>query len=381
MVISENEINRRNSQIINYLNKNRLDGFIITDPYNIFYLDFYHISTERPVIYFIHSSGEITLFVPSMEEVEAMKIKHIDILKVYFEFPGEKDVFKWIIQELKSIHPHLKNIVIDNAEERLFQKWNAEFDNLKVNDFIYQMRLIKSDEEVEYLKMAANYSDFIVDYGIKHCHPGKSELELLAEMEIATIRKMVQELNEIIYVPGGPAGGLIPSGERTLLPHALPSSRIIQEGDTIFFSCGANIKGYRTECERTCFVSEPDKLRKKAFKIMKDAQVLGISLMKPGNLCSDIDKQVLDFIRKKGYGDYIRHRTGHGKGLQEHEIPWVEIGDHTVLQKGMILSSEPGIYIEGLSGFRHSDTVLVTEKEPEVLTKYSKELEDLVIEV
>jgi len=381
MVISEKEINRRNNQIKDYLNKNGLDGFIITDPYNIFYLDFYHISTERPVIYFFHSSGKITLFVPSIEKVEAMKMKHIDILKVYFEFPGEKDVFQWIIQELKSIYSNLKNIVIDNAEERLFQKWNTEFDNLKVNDFIYQMRLIKSEEEVEYLKMAANYSDFIVDYGIKHCHPGKSELELLAEMEIATIKKMVQELNEIIYVPGGPAGGLIPSGERTILPHALPSSRIIQKGDTILFSCGANIKGYRTECERTCFVGEPDKLRKKAFKVMKDAQALGISLMKPGNLCSDIDKQVLDFIRKMGYGDYIRHRTGHGKGLQEHEIPWVEIGDHTVLQKGMILSSEPGIYIEGLSGFRHSDTVLVTEKEPEVLTKYSKELENLVIEV
>jgi len=351
MVISEKEINRRSSQIINYLNKNRIDGFIITDPYNIFYLDFYHISTERPVVYFIHSSGEITLFVPSMEEVEAMKIKHIDILKVYFEFPGEKDVFQWIIKELKSTYPHLKNIVIDNAEERLFQKLNTRFDNLKVNDFIYQMRLIKSDEEVEYLKMAANYSDFIVDYGIKHCHPGKSELELLAEMEIATIKKMVQELNEIIYVPGGPAGGLIPSGERTLLPHALPSSRIIQKGNTIFFSCGANVKGYRTECERTCFVGEPGELWKKTFEVMM------------------------------GYGDYIRHRTGHGKGLQEHEIPWVEIGDHTVLQKGMVLSSEPGIYEEGLSGFRHSDTVLVTEKEPEVLTKYSKELENLVIEV
>jgi len=381
MVISEKEINRRSSQIINYLNKNRIDGFIITDPYNIFYLDFYHIPTERPVVYFIHSSGEITLFVPSMEEVEAMKIKHIDFLKVYFEFPGEKDVFQWIIKELKSTYLHLKNIVIDNAEERLFQKLNTGFDNLKVNDFIYQMRLIKSDEEVEYLKMAANYSDFIVDYGIKHCHPGKSELELLAEMEIATIKKMVQELNEIIYVPGGPAGGLIPSGERTLLPHALPSSRIIQKGNTIFFSCGANIKGYRTECERTCFVGEPGELWKKTFEVMKDAQALGISLMKPGNICSDIDKQVLNFIRKMGYGDYIRHRTGHGKGLQEHEIPWVEIGDHTVLQKGMVLSSEPGIYEEGLSGFRHSDTVLVTEKEPEVLTKYSKELEDLVIEV
>jgi len=138
---------------------------------------------------------------------------------------------------------------------------------------------------------------------------------------------MVQELNEIIYVPGGHAEGLIPSGERTSLPHALPSSRIIQKGKTIIFSCGENFKGYRTECERTCFINGPDGLRKKAFNVMKDTQALGISLMKPGNICSDIDKQILDFIRKMGYGDYIRHRTGHGKGLEEHEIPWVEIGD------------------------------------------------------
>jgi len=182
MVFSEKEINRRNTQIVNYLNKNRLNGFIITNPCNIFYLDLNHLSTERPVVYFVHFSGEVTLFVTSIEEMESTKLKHINNLKVYFEFPGEKDVFQWTIQELKSFYSNLKNIVIDSAEERLFQKWNAEFDNLKVNDFIYQMRLTKSDEEVEHLKIAANYADVIVDYGVKHYQPGKSELELLAEM-------------------------------------------------------------------------------------------------------------------------------------------------------------------------------------------------------
>lgn len=132
---------------------------------------------------------------------------------------------------------------------------------------------------------------------------------------------MIDELDEVIYVPGGPVGALLPTGWRTALPHGLPSNRKVEKGDTVMLSCGANVKGYRTETERTCFVGEPSKDKIKAFNVIYQAQKLATTMMVPGKSCSEIDRTVMDFIRENGYGDYIRHRTGHGKGLGEHETP------------------------------------------------------------
>src|SRR5699024_2028324 len=114
-------------------------------------------------------------------------------------------------------------------------------------------------------------------------------------------------------------------------------------------------------------------------QVMTTAQQMAISVMRPGMSCAEVDAIALDYIREAGYGKYLLHRTGHGKGLEEHEAPWIDEGDPTILKKGMVLSSEPGIYMEGFSGFRHSDTVVVTDDQPLVLTKSSKSIDDLII--
>ena len=382
MIISKEEIGRRTGLIAKYLNNEGIDGFLVFDSYNIFYTcGFYHVPTERPVVQFVHSSGKSLLFVPQMEEEEASKLLVNGDIKVYFEYPGKFNILDWILKEIKDTFSSVKNIALDKADYRAYKKIQDSMEAVAVSDFIYDIRMIKSEEEISYLKKSAIYSDFIVDYGIHILQPGRSEMDLLSEMEKATVKKMLAELGEIIYVPGGPAGGLLPSGRRTSLPHALPSAKIVQASDTVLLSCGANVKGYRTECERTCFVGEPAQEKIKAFEVMRKAQEMGISLMKPGITCADVDRQVLSYIRESGYGQYIKHRTGHGKGLCEHEIPWVDEGDSTVLRPGMVLSSEPAIYMEGFSGFRHSDTVVVTNNEPLVLTQYTKKLEDLVVSI
>lgn len=240
-------------------------------------------------------------------------------------------------------------------------------------------RQIKSPEEVEMLRKSAYYSDFIVEKGKEILAPGVTELGLLNRSITKTVDKMIEDMGDVIYVPGGPAGALVPSGVRTAIPHALPSGRVVEAGDTMILSCGTNVWGYRTECERTFFVGKPEARKVEAFKVMREAQELGIKLMKPGAVCEEIEKEVIRFISEAGYGQYIKHRTGHGKGLEEHEPPYIAAGDKTVLKPGMVFSSEPGIYIEGLSGFRHSDTVVITEDGCEVLTKYPKDIESMTI--
>lgn len=373
------ELNQRKNSILKFLDKENFDGLLVLDSFNMFYLcNFYHVTTERPIVYFIHKSGGTLLFVPSLEEEEALGLPNVDSVKTYFEYPGKFDIIDWVCNEIKALYKDTNKVAADNLSLSMYRKFQNKFSFVDESNVLYKMRLVKSDLEVEYLKKAGTYGDFIVDHGFKIIEPGRTEIDVLFDMQSATINKMIKDMGKIIYVPGGPASGLIPSGKRTALPHALPSAKVIEKGDTMILSCGANVHGYRVECERTCFVGEPDAEKIKAFEVMREAQEMAIDLMKIGIRCSEIDKEIMKYIIDHGYGKYIRHRTGHGKGLCTHEAPWIDEGDDTVLQKGMVLSSEPGIYIDGFSGFRHSDTIVVTDDKPLIVTAYPKDLESLV---
>ena len=112
---------------------------------------------------------------------------------------------------------------------------------------------------------------------------------------------------------------------------------------------------------------------------MMEARALAFELIKPGVRAADVDRQVLELIKARGFGDGILHRTGHGFGITGHEPPWIALGSENVLSENMIISIEPGIYIKGLGGFRHSDTVLVTKDGCRSMTSAPVELDDLVL--
>lgn len=136
---------------------------------------------------------------------------------------------------------------------------------------------------------------------------------------------------------------------------------------------------YGVENERNYIVGKPTEKQRKIFEVMKEAQMKATEMCVEGNRLSDIDSAAQAVIESAGYGDYIFHRTGHGIGLGGHEYPDDMAYNHRPLKAGMVLSSEPGIYIYGYGGFRHSDTVIVGKNKPEVATKFTKELEGLTI--
>ncbi|AEF86716.1 Xaa-Pro dipeptidase [Treponema primitia ZAS-2] len=371
------EFQNRKKLLGNYIKEQGIDVFFVFNPYNLFYLTrFFHVSTERPLVYAMTADGKAHILSPALEEGEARKLPVVDSVKGYFEFPGTGDILGDFFASLAR-DGNIKARA-DSLSLGRYQDLQKRFQDVGLSDAVEKMRLIKSPYEIGLLKKAAVYANFIVTEGFKIAKPGMTEMELLSIIEQKTISKMVQELDEIIYVPGGPAGGLVPSGDRTALPHALPSARIINQGENMILSCGANVEGYRIECERTFFLGQPSARHREAFLLMAQAQKMAVSLMKPGAGCRDIDNTVLDFIRDKGYSDALKHRVGHGKGLEEHEAPWIESGDPTALAPGMVVSAEPGLYIDGFAGFRHSDTVLITETGNELLSSVTRELEELI---
>ncbi|MFD1038413.1 M24 family metallopeptidase [Virgibacillus byunsanensis] len=373
---------KRVDRVQNHLVEKGTSGLFVSNPYNIFYMTgLFHFPTERPIALFVPQKGEPIFFIPIMELEEAKRVTIFKDIRHYFEYPGPIHPIDWMVDEIKGEYSNLSNISLDSGSHELFTQIKERFNGVSISfdSIVHTIRLTKDSEEIELLKNAAIYADFIVKSGMDIAEPGISELELLQEMSNRTLSKMVFDLDEVILVPGGPAGGLVPSGDRTAMPHALPSAKKLQKGETQILSCGANVGGYRVECERTCFIGDVSQEQEKVFNVMAEAQQMAIEAMRPGMTCAEVDSVALDHIRKAGYGKYLLHRTGHGKGLEEHEAPWIDEGDHTVLQPGMVLSSEPGIYIEGFSGFRHSDTVVVTDNEPLILTKFPRSIEELII--
>jgi Xaa-Pro dipeptidase len=114
---------------------------------------------------------------------------------------------------------------------------------------------------------------------------------------------------------------------------------------------------------------------------MLAAHDAGVENMKEGAIAEDVDRKSLDQIRKAGFEKFLRHRTGHGIGLEGHESPWIAEGDKTVLKQGMTFSCEPGVYDPDWGGFRHSDTVIVRKDKGEVINKYPTRLQDMIIEI
>jgi Xaa-Pro aminopeptidase len=154
---------------------------------------------------------------------------------------------------------------------------------------------------------------------------------------------------------------------------------MITKGDVVIAECGVDVGGYSCELERTMIVGSPTEKQKRYFEASVKAQEAAFKTFKAGVKCSAVDKATIKAFKEAGLIHLVKHHTGHGLGLEGHEPPWLDIGNDELLQAGMVVSCEPGIYETGFAGFRHSDTVLITEDGMELLTYYPRNLEELCI--
>jgi Xaa-Pro dipeptidase len=164
-------------------------------------------------------------------------------------------------------------------------------------------------------------------------------------------------------------------------PHRIPSLGMPMEvGGPHVSIVTAQVDGYGVELERTFFLGHVPDGARAPFAAMMEARATAYAMARPGAILSEIDRAVRAVIERHGYGDCILHRTGHGFGITGHEGPYVALGDDRALAEGMLISIEPGIYLPGRGGFRHSDTVLITAEGNVRLTQAPEQLEELTIE-
>ena len=393
--ITENEHKKRIERLKRKLEKRNLDALYVTSGVNIFYLTGYsYIATERPAALVIPLNGEITFMGPLLEADHIpLKTRLIKDIKTYLDYPGKKHPIEHFAEFLRSMGLAKKNIGIDNMAGAAaiwgysgppITKKLASARFVHVKDLVYNMRLIKSKEEVELMRESAKWVNLahslLQEYTATDLWDFDIAMAASHEASITMKRALGPEYEPQRWGRSPAMAGFRGQvGKMSAIPHSIATKRPIMEGDILITGAGADVGGYSCELERTMILGEPTLKQRRLFGIMMKAQEAAFNALKPGVRCNSVDRAVWKIIKKAGLTGLVRHHTGHGLGLEAHEPPWLDIGNNDLLKPGMIVSCEPGIYELGFGGFRHSDTVLITDDEAEILTYYPRDLESLTI--
>ncbi|MBS7616143.1 aminopeptidase P family protein [Candidatus Bathyarchaeota archaeon] len=393
-LIKENEYRERIERVRKVLRKRNLDALYLTNATSIFYLTgFSFISTERPAALVIPIDGKITFIGPLLErEHVPLATKIIEEVKTYLDYPGMKHPIEHFAEFLKEMKLANKRIGIDN-KTGVAGMWGYKGPPLKqklpdaklvdMADLVPSMRLVKSPAEIALIKESAKWANLAVSLLQEYATEGTWDVEvaLTASLDASSIMKKTlganyEPLRSILPISAGFRGQI---GEMSAIPHAIGTKHKIKSGDVIIAEAGVEIGGYSCELERTMIVGKPSVKHKRYFDVMTKAQDAAIKKIMDGVECSEVDKASMNVFKKAGLDHLVMHHTGHGLGLEGHEPPWLDIGNREKLKAGMVVSCEPGIYEVGFAGFRHSDTVLVTEEGFELLTYYPKDIDSLTI--
>ncbi|CAG9619235.1 M24 family metallopeptidase [Sutcliffiella rhizosphaerae] len=244
-------------------------------------------------------------------------------------------------------------------------KSTIKTDLVPVSGVIEKLRLIKSEQEIKILKEATQIADAAFEHILTYIKPGLTELDVSNELEFF-MRKQgaVSSSFDII----------VASGYRSALPHGVASDKVIEKGEFVTMDFGAHYKGFNSDITRTIAVGEPSDELRNIYNIVLEAQLRGMNGIKAGITGRQADALTRDYITEKGYGEYFGHSTGHGLGMEVHEGPSLSVKSETVLEPGMVVTVEPGIYVAGLGGVRIEDDTIVTETGNETLSFSTKEL-------
>ncbi len=258
-------------------------------------------------------------------------------------------------------------------------KENPTFTFVNVSPFLIEMRMVKYPEELEIMRHCTALTDYGQERYMELLKPGENVLaydaRIAALIYEEAARKFPEDRFEVrMYALSGPA---------TAAPHGTGADvgAKFEKGHGIVNIIVCRLSGLTIENERTIFLGKPNDQQKRAFTAATDACEAAAAQMVAGNPVSSADEAAQAVYDAAGFGEYINHRTGHGVGIIGHEYPEDMPFLHRPFMEREVYSAEPGIYIYGLGGFRHDDTVVVGSKKPEILTKRSKALEDQIVPV
>jgi len=351
------------------LEEDSIDGFLVEDPTDIYYLTGIELSTGRLIV---HNRGA-HLVVDGRYFEACSQIHFLDVVL------WDQDILADLLLDKLS---HIKSLAFC-SEKTTYQRFqdlekiaekvhgaqpHRELELMPSEDFVLQLRSVKNPEEIELLAEAAELGSQGFDYICSILKEGMTEQEVVRELIIYWRKNNAQG---IAFDP------IVAFGASSSMPHYHPTDKKLEIGMPILLDIGVKLNHYFSDMTRVVFLGEPDPKMKEIYEIVKGAQEAALKLCKPGTRVGDLDMEARIWISDRGYGENFSHGLGHGIGLEVHELPVIRSAtkyDAVVLQPGMAITVEPGIYLPQIGGVRIEDTVVITKEGHRNLTNRPKEL-------
>jgi Xaa-Pro aminopeptidase len=398
--IEQAEYDRRVECVRRQLELRELDGLVLFHPIRMAYVSgFFHLSTERPMAIVVGLTGGLGALIPQLEQAHIAKSPSVEHVKVYPEYPtgGTK-------HPLLHLADLLTEMGLNKDGVRLGYDSNGYLDingydgpllsevvaagvaTSRARDVVDKLRAVKSETELQFIVESCKWGNLAHRLMQEKIELGRNEMDISFEASTEAARTMIAALGPtyqpLTMVWSTPILTMFHAGANTVLPHGLSNATGVRRGDVLVTGATADVAGYNSELERTMIVGDPSPEFVKYFELMMQLQQAGFDALRPGRTFADIETDVSDTFKALGVADLQRHHTGHGIGLEGHEWPFIDKGSADVLvEENMVLSVEPGLYVPGLAGFRHSDTVVIRANGAERLTYYPRDMESMIVRV
>lgn len=344
---------------------------------------FDHIQTERPVVLAV-TNDRCSITVPRLEVERVTSNPRIDAVYDYFDYPGGAPI-ETAVTMLRDLDADSVVADSDGAPATMGYEGPelSEFLDVDTQHWVDRMRWAKSAAEIDLIRESARWANLGHRYLTEYTEPGAHPATVSQRASMDASRAMLDTLGEryVARVRGdGPVSAGFISGQQTALPHGHTANRRLKGGDVLITGATANVDGYFSELERTMFVGEPTDEQIHYFELMLEAQSIAIDALGPGVTVASVDQAVWDYFEEQGVADLAQHHVGHNIGLGAHEPPYIDRGwdEESEMEPGHVYTIEPGLYTE-TAGYRHSDTVAITDDGTEQLTYFPRELDDNVI--
>lgn len=389
--IDVEEHRQRCAKLRQHLEEEGLSGVVLFDnTYILYYSGFAFIPTERPVAMVMNVSGEIALVVPRLELEHARSNTAVQKVEHYIEYPDMQ-------------HPALviKNVMLEMSIEASYAAdqdgypWILGYQGpglselvgerpRRITRFIESQMMVKSEAELALIRESVKWGNLAHTLLQRYTRPGVTETEVSLRASMQATLSMLDAIGPIYHAQspfsdGASAGYRGQIGRNAAIPHALANNIVFQAGDVLVTGASAPVWGYNSELERTMLIGEASDQQRVLFDHMLALQETAFNAIHPGVRCSQVDLQVRAYYEEHQLSQYWKHHSGHAIGLRYHEGPFLDVGDETLIQPGMVFTVEPGLYVPDIGGFRHSDTVAVTEDGIEIMTYYPRDLDSLTI--
>jgi len=340
------------------LQEQNIDGILITNDYNRRYMTGFTGTAGVAIV-----SQNDAVFITDFRYTEQAAAQITDFTIVQHE----ATLLEEIATQVKAMGIKTLGFEKDTVSYGTYELYKRVIaaDLVPVSGLIEKIRLIKTEQEINIIKVACEIADHAFTHILDFIKPGKTELEVSNELEFFMRRQGATQSS---------FDTIVASGLRSALPHGVATNKVIEKGDFVTLDFGALYNGYISDITRTVAVGEPSEKLVDMYNTVLASQLLALEKVGPGLTGDQADAIARDYLTEKGYGEAFGHSLGHGIGLEVHEGPGLSKRSETVLEPGMAVTIEPGVYVPGVGGVRIEDDILITESGNELLTHSTKEL-------